>query len=60
MIMILVQWVDDNFCLAKSTAPVFSTEPAQLSYVGVGMSHSQAGSMEKIEAVDLAKNNFIN
>ena len=38
----------------------FSTEPAQLAYVGVGTSHSQAGSMEKIEAVDLAKNNFIN
>ena len=51
------QW---KFFLAKSTAPVFSTEPAQLAYVGVGTSYSQAGSMEKIEAVDLAKNNFIN
>ena len=41
--------------MAKSTAPVFSNEPAWLAYVQVGMSPSQAGSGEKIEAVDLAK-----
>ena len=35
-----------------------STEPAWLAYVRVGTSPSKAGSVEKIEAVDLAKNNF--
>ena len=41
-----------KFFLAKST------EPAWLAYVRVGTSPSKAGSVEKIEAVDLAKNNF--
>ena len=49
-----------QFFLPNLQLQFFSTEPAQLAYVGVGTSHSQAGSMEKIEAVDLAKNNFIN
>ena len=48
-----------NFFLAKSTAPVFSTEPAWLAYVWVGTSPSQAGSVEKIEAVDLDKKNYM-
>ena len=41
-----------KFFLAKST------EPAWLAYVRVGTSPSKAGSVEKNEAVDLAKNNF--
>ena len=45
--------------LAKSTAPVFSTELAWLAYVRISTSPSQAGSVEKIEAADLAKKNFI-
>ena len=49
-----------KFFLTKSTAPVFSYEPAWLAYIRVDMSPSQAGSGEKIEAVDLAKKNFIN
>ena len=42
----------------KCPAPVFSTEPAWLAYVRVGTSPSQAGSVEKIEAVYLAKKIF--
>ena len=43
-----------KFFLAKSTASVFSSEPAWLAYVRAGTSPSQAGSEEKTEAVDLA------
>ena len=45
--------------MAKSTAPVFSTELAWLAYVRISTSPSQAGSVEKIEAADLAKKNFM-
>ena len=45
--------------LAKSTAPVFSTKASWLAYVWVDTSPYQAGSLEKIEAVDLAKKIFI-
>ena len=45
--------------LPKSTAPVFSTELAWLAYVRVSTSPSQAGSVEKIEAVDLDKKNYM-
>ena len=48
-----------KFFLAKSTAPVFSTELAWLAYVRISTSPSQAGSVEKIEAADLAKKNFM-
>ena len=50
------QW---KIFLAKSTAPVFSTEHAWQAYVPVSTSPSQAGSVEKIEDADLAKKNFI-
>ena len=49
-----IKWVNEIF-LAWPKAPVLSTETAWLDYIWVGMSPSQAGSVEKIEAVDLAK-----
>ena len=48
-----------KFFLAKSTAPVFSTKASWLAYVWVDTSPCQAGSLEKIEAVDLVKKIFI-
>ena len=47
-----------KFFLPKSTAPVFSTELVWLAYVHVSTSPSQAGSVEKNEAADLAKKKF--
>ena len=47
-----------KFFLAKSTSPVFSTEPAWLGYFHISTSPSKAGSVEKIEAADLAKKKF--
>ena len=49
-----IKWVNEIF-LAWPKAPVLSTETAWLDYIWVGMSPIQAGSVEKIEAVDLAK-----
>ena len=43
---------------AKSTASVFSTESAYLGDVPAQTQASQAGSVEKTEAVDLAKKIF--
>ena len=45
--------------LAKSTAPVFSTKASWLAYVWVDTSPCQAGWLEKVEDVDLAKKIFI-
>ena len=48
-----------KFFLAKSTAPVFSTKASWLAYVWVDTSPCQAGWLEKVEDVDLAKKIFI-
>ena len=45
--MILALKESMKFFLAKSTAPVFSYEPAWLAYIRVDMSPSQAGSGDK-------------
>ena len=47
-----------KFFFGRIHSSSFSTEPAWLAYVWVGTSPSQAGSVEKIEALDLAKKNL--